>query len=590
MDRKSIIIIVTSVLLIMLWPRMVDTIFPPPPRSTNTVATATNTVTTGASTNQPAISAQSSTNQPVPLTKPDAPEELLTVTNKDAAYLFTSHGGGLKLIELREYKQAIECGKEVPAERKFATLNGETPVPALALLGGEILQGDGVFQLTRIDSGVRAEKQLTNGLRIQKDFLLQTNYLVKVKVRIENTSDAPIKLPQQEWVIGTATPMSTNDDGMAVGAYWYNGKSHEITAGWFDNKTLGCFPGTPHALFISPPAPTNNVTWAEAHNQFFTIAAIPKVPAAHAISRRIGLNNSRDIRIGNPHGFTNGVQTALAYLETTLKEKAAIENEFTIYAGPKEYKTLARLGNEYKNDFDDIMNFGFFSWFSEALLLFLNWLHGTGLNYGWAIILMTVIIKLIFWPLTAASTRSMKRMQALSPKIKELQEKYKDNPQKFSQKQWELFREHKVNPLSGCMPMLVQIPVFIGLFQMLRSAIELRGASFFWACDLSQQDTVAIIAGFPVNPMAIIMIGTSLWQAFIMPMPQGGSDPQQKMMKYLPVFFLVFFYKVSAGLTLYWTVQNLLTIAQTQLTKTKDEPPAAPGGKLPAAPAPKKKK
>src|SRR5678810_184583 len=122
------------------------------------------------------------------------------------------------------------------------------------------------------------------------------------------------------------------------------------------------------------------------------------------------------------------------------------------------------------------------------------------LPYGWAIIAITIIIKGLFWPLTAASTRSMKRMAALQPQMKAIQEKYKDDAVKMNKKTMEFMKEHKVSPLGGCLPMLLQIPVFFGFYRMLQSAIELRGASFLWACDLSQPDTIFYLAGFPVNP------------------------------------------------------------------------------------------
>ena len=163
-------------------------------------------------------------------------------------------------------------------------------------------------------------------------------------------------------------------------------------------------------------------------------------------------------------------------------------------------------------------------------------------------------------------------MQLLQPQMKAIAEKYKDDPVKKNQKTMEFMKEHKVSPLGGCLPMLLQIPVFIGFYQMIQSAIELRGAPFLWACDLSQADTIAHLAGFPINPMPLIYGVTLLWSAQLTP-PSPGIDPaQQKMMKYMPVMFLLFLYKMASGLTLYWTVQNLLTIAQMKLTKAKDEP------------------
>ena len=185
----------------------------------------------------------------------------------------------------------------------------------------------------------------------------------------------------------------------------------------------------------------------------------------------------------------------------------------------------------------------------------------------------------------------MKRMQALQPQMKALQEKYKDDPAKMNKKLMEFMKENKVSPMGGCLPMLLQIPVFIGFYQMIRSAIELRGVSFLWAADLSKPDTVAYLPGldFPINPLPLLMGATMLWQARMTPVTPGMDPMQQKIMKYMPMMFMVFLYNFSAGLTLYWTVQNLLTIAQMKLTKTQTDPaPAAPVS--PAARPPKKKK
>ncbi|HWQ90619.1 MAG TPA: membrane protein insertase YidC [Clostridia bacterium] len=244
---------------------------------------------------------------------------------------------------------------------------------------------------------------------------------------------------------------------------------------------------------------------------------------------------------------------------------------------------------------------GFFGFFSKALLLGMNWLHNTlSLSYGWAIIAITVIIKLLFWPLTQASTRSMKRMQALQPQMKAIQEKYKEDPARMNRKVMEFMKENKVSPLGGCLPMLLQMPVFIGFFYMIRSAIELRGASFLWVTDLSQPDTLFMIpglgfipfigivgVGLPFNLLPLIMGVTMFWQAKLTP-PSPGMDPTQaKIMRYMPMMFVVFLYNFSAGLTLYWTVQNLLTIAQTKLTSTK---PQAAAAKPAPVQVPRKKK
>ncbi len=150
----------------------------------------------------------------------------------------------------------------------------------------------------------------------------------------------------------------------------------------------------------------------------------------------------------------------------------------------------------------------------------------------------------------------------------------------------EFMKQNKVNPMGSCLPTLVQIPVFFGFYYMLRSAIELRGVHFLWAYDLSQPDTIAYIAGFPINPLPLIMGGTQFWQMHMTP-PSPGMDPgQQRIMKFMPLIFLVFFYRMSAGLTVYWTVSNLLSILQMQMTKVG--PTAAPVTAV-AVPGKKKK-
>jgi len=598
MDRKSIIIIVVCFALLLVWQRVVNVLYPPkplPPGATNAVAAvqssgATNLAQTATST-PPA--ATTTAPVPQPQFQPAGPEETLVLANDDARYTFSSHGGGLKLIELLKYPETVSRSrKKQPLMNNVVELNAHVSVPVLAVLGDEAVQGDSVFTLTKTATGVRAEKTLTNGLRIVKEFQPSTNYLVLATVKLENTSTAALPLPTQEWVIGTATPMGPDDDGQAVGLMWYNGSSkQEITGSWFDNLTLGCFPGVPRTEYREG---ISNVVWAAVQNQFFALVAMPQQPGQQVVSRPVPLPRAPDDEIPPrpkklppPKGF----QTAFVQPPATLAPGQVIERQIHFFAGPKEYRTLARIANRFKNDVDLVMGFGgFFGFFSKALLVGMNWLHDAlRLSYGLAIIAITVVIKVLFWPLTQASTRSMKRMAALQPQMKALQEKYKDEPAKMNKKLMEFMKENKVSPLGGCLPMLLQMPVFIGFFYMIRTAIELRGAGFLWVTDLSKPDTLFTIPGleFPFNLLPLLMGVTMLWQAHLTP-PSPGMDPmQQKIMRYMPLIFLFMLYNFSAGLTLYWTVQNLLTIAQTKLTKTASPVPA-PASVL--TPVSKKKK
>jgi YidC/Oxa1 family membrane protein insertase len=528
----------------------------------------------------------------LPVFDTNMPEELLVITNARVRYTFTSRGGGLKSVELLDYPETVSARWiKKAAKDGVATLNLRAPAPVLAILGDASLVGDGNFTLTRTADGVRAEKSFANGLRILKEFQPSSNYLVKANVRLENASGQPLALAAQECVVGTATPMGPDDNGMNVGAMWCNGtNSVDRTATWFSGSGFGCFRGSPRTEYL---AGSNNVVWSAAHNQFFTLMAMPKEPAAQMVARPITLPPSPDVEPSPGAPPPQGLQTALVYPAVTLAAHQTVERQIVFFAGPKEYRLLARIGDQFQNQADQVMQFGkYLGFFAKALLLAMNWVHDvTRAGYGLTIVLITVIIKVLFWPLTAAATRSMKRMQVLAPEMAALKEKYKDDMQKFTQKQWELYRKHKVSPMSGCLPMAIQMPVFIGFFTMIRSAIELRGARFLWIADLSKPDTLFMIPGthFPFNLLPLLMGGSMLWQSHLTP-PSPGMDPAQaKMMRYMPLMFLVFLYNYSSGLALYWTVNNVLTVVQTKLTKM-NQPPASTATVSALTPASKKKK
>jgi YidC/Oxa1 family membrane protein insertase len=271
----------------------------------------------------------------------------------------------------------------------------------------------------------------------------------------------------------------------------------------------------------------------------------------------------------------DGVSAALEVPPTSVTNGIATY-EFTWYAGPKKYDRLLALGKGQ----EDVMQFGFWGVISVWLLKSMNLLHRLIPNYGIAIIIITILIKLVFWPIQAKSIRSMKEMQKFQPLMNKLREKYKDDPQRMQQETMKLYKEHKVNPFSGCLPMLVQIPVFFALYAMLRSAIELRGAHFLWINDLSQPDTILTLGGFPLNPLPLLMTGAMVWQQKLT--PTTGDTQQAKMMMFMPLIMLWFFYTASSGLCLYWTVQQLLSIAQQWWSLRQADGTSAVARSLPA--------
>ena len=591
MDRTGIIVVsICAVLLLLSFyeQKKYYSHLPPPPAGTNALATVPATAA------NPALAGP--TAAPGFSFDTNIPEQTLVLTNRRARYTFTSRGGGLKLVELLDYPETISARWKIEnsaLSNGVATLNTRAHVPVLTVLGDAGFIGNGVFTLMKTDDGVRAEKSFTNGLRLVKEFHLSSNYLVNASVRLENTSGQPLALPAQELVVGTATPMGPDDSGYSMyeGAMWFDGASSRDTPfSWFSGAGFGCFHGAPRSEYV---AGSNNVVWAAAHNQFFALLAMPKQPAEQIVARPVRLPLFPNVEPIPGAPPPQGVQTALVYPAETLTTNQTVERQIVLYAGPKEYRTLAGIGAQFQNHADNVMGFyGFFGFCAKPLLLAMNWLHDvTKLGYGWVIVVITILLRAVFWPLMAKSTRSMKRMAALAPELKALQAKYKDDVQKLTQKQWELYRKHKVSPMSGCLPMLIQTPVFIGFFTMLRSAIELRGASFLWVRDLSKPDTLFMIPGinFPFNLLPLLMGGAMLWQSHLTP-PSPGMDPTQaKIMRYLPLIFLVFLYSYPAGLALYWTVNNLLTIVQTKLTKNLRDP-AAPAANPALTPPSKRKK
>jgi YidC/Oxa1 family membrane protein insertase len=210
-----------------------------------------------------------------------------------------------------------------------------------------------------------------------------------------------------------------------------------------------------------------------------------------------------------------------------------------LYVGPKEYRRLANT-NVFKADQDKIMDFGFFKFFSQILLTLMTWIHGWTNNWGGAIVLTTLTLKIFFIPFTIAASKSAKRMAKIQPDLQAIREKYKDNPQKQQQATMELFKSRKINPVGGCFPILITIPFFMGFFTMLGSAAELRFQPFLWAPDLADTDTVAVLFGIlPLRIMPLLMGATMVIQIRHTPTP-SVDNIQKKMMKFMPNIFTQF--------------------------------------------------
>ena len=290
--------------------------------------------------------------------------------------------------------------------------------------------------------------------------------------------------------------------------------------------------------------------WIALKNRFFVTALCSSTAANVGFDATV----TRDLRQSNYRPDSVSAKAVFDGLDATRTS--------VFYIGPKKQALLWDLGMR------DVMDFGMWRWICYPIVYVLNFFNDWIPNYCVAIILLTVLVRLVFWPLTRKSTEGMKKMQEIQPLMKEIQTKYKDNPQRLQQETWALYRDHKVNPLSSCLPMLIQIPVFIALFNVLRSAVELRYAPFLWIADLSEPEGL-LAAYLPfggLNILPILMaLSTGLQSYFT---PSAGDQSQQKMMTvFMPVMMLVMFYSFPSALSLYWFLSNLFSIVQMWLIR-----------------------
>lgn len=313
-------------------------------------------------------------------------------------------------------------------------------------------------------------------------------------------------------------------------------------------------------FFARPPA----VLWAAVSNKYFC-----------SVFKQ--LDNRRGFQIWQDRRFIAKDEPIIAVGAVLPPLKIApgkeVKVDFAVYDGPKN---IDALGN-FAEGGAGVMHlaWGPLNYLARLLLWILSFFYSLCSSWGVSIILLTVLVRTVFYPITAKGNESMKKMQRVQPMFKELREKYKDNPQLLNQKMTELYRAEGINPFAGCLPILLQIPIFFALYAMLDNAIDLRHVSFLWCKNLAAADTIFSIPLFinnwrlPVNPLVLVMTALMVIQQRMTPM---SMDPaQKKMMALMPVIMLIFLYDLPSGLTLYWTVSNLFSILQLWLQKRRGQ-------------------
>ena len=563
MDRTAWIAVILCIVGLVAWE--VYTVRHPAPvparaaASPSPSAEATSTATpspSAAISATPAASPNERTPSPTP--KPFA-EKTATLDNGDLKLLLTNRGGGIAQAVLPKHKG--ENGQPL-------TLGNSKGLPIGALVEDPAKPALEEFSIVPGNGKVEFDRSLGNGVELRKTFTLSSppnerdNYVAQMEFSFQNRGNQVHHHPAYFVALGAAVPIHRNDLPNYTRLTWcIDGKTKTTDVNWFSEQTypFGLGQRRPAQQYFNQAVA--NAEWAGVSNQFFCTLVTPLTTKADRVwATRFEAAKKEN---GEPD---YGISAAMGLPSFQLQPEQTTTLKFQLYIGPKLYHRLAEL----THDESEIMDFGMWKLVSEALLNMMNVIHGVVGNYAVAILILTAIIKLLLWPLQTKANKSMRRMSALSPKMQELREKYKDDPTKMNAEVMKLYKDYGINPVSGCLPMMIQIPIFFGLFTMLRQAVELRNASFLWVSDLSQPDTVAHIPGlgWPINILPLLMAATSFWMTHVT--PKSGDATQQRVMMFMPLIFVVFCYNFAAALALYYTTQNLFTILQ--LYQNRNQP------------------
>lgn len=564
MDRQAWIAVTLCILGMIAWYAYSVSHLPPPlPPVVATPTPATTAASQPAASATPALSPA-----PVPAATP-APVESVpafaeqseTLANRDVELHLTNRGGAIREAVLLNHTG--EKGERM-------VLNGPDRIPIGAFVENPESPAFAEFSIARQDDGsVQLERQNPDGLNIRKRFSFpptkeaKDNFVAMMDVDFRNDGAQPYNNTGYFVTLGSTRPIHPSDMPSYTRLAWFAGDPNGIDVLWFPEQNYPLIGVQKRSAQPSYREKVNNADWAGMTNQFFTTLVTP-------LNAKAGELWARPFEIKRADGPSlQGMEGAMGLPAFQVQPGQTVSMRFQIYAGPKIYARLAKL----QHNEAEIMNFGWFKIVSEALLNFMNLIHGWVGNYGLAIVLLTAVVKGILWPLQNKANKSMRKMSALAPKMQELKEKYKDDPTRMNQEVMKLYKEHGVNPVGGCLPMMIQIPIFFGLFSMLGQAAELRNASFLWVPDLSQPDTLFTIpgmgwipilgipgVGLPVNVLPILMGATNVWLMHMT--PKTGDAMQRRVLMFMPLIFLIFCYNFAAALALYYTTQNLFTILQ----------------------------
>lgn len=487
--------------------------------------------------------------KPEVMAKPSKPARTLTVETPLFKMTLSEKGGAVTGIVLKEYREAIE--KDSPLKELIhKDTTGGSVLVALSRQGqtdfeSAVFSADldnDTLEIKDRPAQIKFQCQAESGLIVEKIYnFTPDSYLIDLKVEVYNGSD------------------QTYQGSLAVGLR--NSIEKEAGRLGFEGPS-GYVEGNLQQIKVKDIEKQNKfsgkIGWVAIEDRYFMTSIIPAGDfSGHMI---LGINEKT---------LKNQLVRDISALSPQQKDSVTLK----LFMGPKNLSLL----KSFNNHLDKAINFGWFDFLAKPCLWFMNFIYKFIPNYGIAIIILTIITRGMFWPLAKKSYKSMGEMRKIQPLMQEIREKYKDDKTRMNQEMMTLYRTYKINPMGGCLPMLIQLPVFFALYRMLYSAIELRHAPFFgWITDLAAPDRLFHFGfkipfmeppyGIPV--LTLIMGASMLLQQKMTPTP--GDPAQAKMMMLMPVIFTFIFINFSSGLVLYWLVSNIFSVAQQYYTqKTK---------------------
>ena len=467
----------------------------------------------------------------------------ITVETPLYTAVISEQGGAIKSFLLKQHRTGI---KKDSGAMELVPASNPAARPLLFSLDNGASANLPLYKAANADTHLNAQQAkvelvmtatLPEGVQVVRTMRFSPgSYLIPVQYTLKNTTDRPLQVSPA--LIWNSSPFPhTNPPS----SYLFSGPAAYV------NKELVEIKGK--ELGKGPVIKQGAVSWAGYTDSYFITTVMPEGEAPLTLTTQGSNAASRSI-------LSQGLET--------LQPNAGASYDYTLYMGPKKLTTLQNVGHDLAHAVD----YGWLDLIAKPMLWLLNFFYSFTKNYGIAIILLTILIKLAFWPITQKGMKSMKNMQKLQPKIAKLREKFKDDPAKMNQEMMGLYKTYKINPLGGCLPMLIQIPFFFALYRVLMAAIELRHAPFMlWINDLSMPDRLWL--GFDIPflhglPVLTLLMGASMYLQQKMT-PTVADPTQARIMQFLPVIFTFMFLNFASGLVLYWFVNNLLSILQQYL-------------------------